>query len=551
MIDYTRRLTVFLISSGEPSREACRRRLEAQDCTFSLDEIVDVSPMDRAFQEMLDRCTTELYVQVDADMLLEPSAIRNLVEAIDRERPEVAVYCGWLWGDSEERPILGVKIYRHAITRRFPYASSLSCEVPQLEAMRGAGYQVSVQTEPQGRNGCLGLHFSLQTPEMAFRRQQRLAWKYRTRPYMAWWERYPQKLLERWRDDPTRINMAAALGAISGLSGPTPVESEADARETPPDYRRLMGSFTSALEEEAKVGPSELTLYITDRCNAACAGCWRAVNAPETPDMDPALARDVLSTFPSLRSVCIAGFGEPLMHPRLGEIIQACRERGVFSGIITNGILLLKRLEEVIQWMPGMITVSVNATTAEEHEAAQGVPRAWELTLAGIRSAVAAGLDVGVSYIVRRQNAERIDAFLDLSEALGVRFVNLVNLLPHGETEESFRASVITPDCPEVAVIERARKHPAARRVLHWPTLITLDSLPPRRCNSPYRLVGVDVRGFVTTCRRMATPDSFGALHYTRDDVWRDQELVQLRLAMQGDRELPQACKTCFGCWSG
>jgi len=75
-------LTVFVISSGEETGDDCIAALEAQDCTFRLEPVRGVAPMSAAFQSMPDRCRTPYFVQVDADMILKPDAIRKLYEAV-------------------------------------------------------------------------------------------------------------------------------------------------------------------------------------------------------------------------------------------------------------------------------------------------------------------------------------------------------------------------------------------------------------------------------------------------------------------------------------
>ena len=83
---YLADLTVFVISSGEETADDCMAALNVQDCTFRIEHILGVSPMSAAFQAMPDRCRTPYFVQVDADMVLKPEAVRKLYSEI-RESP--------------------------------------------------------------------------------------------------------------------------------------------------------------------------------------------------------------------------------------------------------------------------------------------------------------------------------------------------------------------------------------------------------------------------------------------------------------------------------
>jgi hypothetical protein len=75
-------LTVFVIASGEDTYDECLEALHNQDCNFKIDLIRDVYPMSKAFQTMPDQCQTRYFVQVDADIILHPHAIRTLHQAI-------------------------------------------------------------------------------------------------------------------------------------------------------------------------------------------------------------------------------------------------------------------------------------------------------------------------------------------------------------------------------------------------------------------------------------------------------------------------------------
>ena len=77
-------LTVFVLSTGEETLEDCLRSLERQTCRFRLERITDECPMSRAFQAMPQRCATRYFVQVDADMLLDPDAVERLYAGIRR-----------------------------------------------------------------------------------------------------------------------------------------------------------------------------------------------------------------------------------------------------------------------------------------------------------------------------------------------------------------------------------------------------------------------------------------------------------------------------------
>lgn len=79
-------VTVFVISSGEESESDCRAALDRQelgpDLSMVIESIRGVTPMSEAFNEMHRRSRTPLFIQVDADMILNPTAVRTLYEGL-------------------------------------------------------------------------------------------------------------------------------------------------------------------------------------------------------------------------------------------------------------------------------------------------------------------------------------------------------------------------------------------------------------------------------------------------------------------------------------
>lgn len=587
-------LTVFVLTTGEPSTPECLERLRSQDCLFKLELIENVAPMDAAFQAMLDRCTTPLYVQVDADMLLKTDAIRTLRQRMLVQPPDVAMYVAWLWGDDVKRPIQGIKIYRHDICRRFPYEQTLSCEVTQIQKLQAGGYRYVAADEPKIEAGCVGVHFACQTPQMAYQRWERLCEKHQKLPWMGWLKDHIPDLLNRLLADPGPINRAAFIGACVGL-GIIPQDREMDFRVGTPEFERLWGyfgegsptaycgGFEAVVQEAKRVedlkqytgevnDPREITLYLTQKCTKACFFCKRQLIGKveklawilpgETEprfDMEPALVRNLLAQFPSIESACLAGFGEPLLHPDFEEIVRVLRARNVFVGIITNGDLIVKKQDMIRRLHEevgiGYLSVSLYGTNREEHrEVTASGAGAWDNVVEGIKIlGTIPGLNFGMSYVTFKENLETVPTVLALGEEWGVQFVHLSNLLPHDNPDDpEFLRNVLTFGSPEMARIEEFKSLPGAHRVKAWPQPIDLDpKKAPGKCQSVHVSLGVNSWGHTSICRRVETPEEYRGDHFQVEGMWKNEKNTMMRKAMAGDIPLPRKCQRCFGCWSG
>ncbi|MEO1992349.1 MAG: glycosyltransferase family 4 protein [Pirellulales bacterium] len=217
-LDHSDVVTVFVSTVGAPSHKACLTCLAQQDCKFRLNIIDHVAPMSQAFQKMLDDCSTTFFVQVDEDMLLYPHAIRTLYEVIANSSN--CMFVANLYDVHLERCIQGIKIYRHVIVRNYPYEDVESCEKSQVRRLRADGHVI--QTMPLEKSVCkssdaLGLHGIYWTSKMIYERYLTLERKRRTNPVeMKFFQEYHGVFLERYLDQPSKLNFFALMGVICG-----------------------------------------------------------------------------------------------------------------------------------------------------------------------------------------------------------------------------------------------------------------------------------------------------------------------------------------------
>lgn len=207
-------VTVFVLDCGEPSVAKCKAHLLNQNTLFYCHFIFNKRPIGAAFSYMPALCATKYYVQVDADMILNPHTIRYLYARIIRTSEKTAFFCGWLWGDAEQQPIQGVKIFRKSVIDKVPYGDDYTYDFVFNQKLKDAGYEIVIDDKPEDEDGCLGLHWSLQTTLMAYRRWHRM-----TRKMIEFPEHYGyiKGII------PKLESRAAALGARDAIAG-RPVE---------------------------------------------------------------------------------------------------------------------------------------------------------------------------------------------------------------------------------------------------------------------------------------------------------------------------------------
>ena len=95
-----------------------------------------------------------------------------------------------------------------------------------------------------------------------------------------------------------------------------------------------------------KSKPSIMQLEPTNDCNSYCKICMRGFSGREVGYMKfEDFKRLPLNKF---KEVALHGWGEPLLHPDLFKMISHVKSLGIKVSVITNGILLGDKIEQIL-----------------------------------------------------------------------------------------------------------------------------------------------------------------------------------------------------------
>jgi len=299
------------------------------------------------------------------------------------------------------------------------------------------------------------------------------------------------------------------------------------------------------------MGPTELNVYLTTKCNARCKVCLRQHGVVEdAPDVDGALVGRVLNVFSTIRYATVAGFGEPTLSDQCGNVGRLLSKHCEAVALITNGIDLDQHADDLAVNGYDTIVVSLNGADVQER-AEFGMGKGMRETILGIRKLIDAGQKTVVSFIVHKGNVHRVFAWLNLAHQLEVEGVDLVNLLPPyglraGDARAFWELVIKDDDDRELALLEHVQEtHPFAEKVRAWP--VPLDTQGLHRCQSPSRVVGVDGAGHLTVCRRIIPPLRNAGLIWMQDP-YQCPAFAELRGGLErGGNSLHDSCKLCFG----
>lgn len=188
----------------------------------------------------------------------------------------------------------------------------------------------------------------------------------------------------------------------------------------------------------------QIYFYLTDGCNLRCRHCWVLSDLESSKQaaafLYPELLRHIVAQARSLglETAKLTG-GEPLLHPRITEIIEIIKAADLRLVMETNGVLLTPELARAVaECRHPSISVSLDGTEAETHEWVRGVPGCFQAALQGITYLVQAGLKPQIIFSILRRNRDQIEAIIDLAQKLGAGSLkfNIIQSSPRADRLE-------------------------------------------------------------------------------------------------------------------
>ncbi|MCC6523191.1 MAG: radical SAM protein [Polyangiaceae bacterium] len=159
--------------------------------------------------------------------------------------------------------------------------------------------------------------------------------------------------------------------------------------------------------------PLFVNIEPTHRCNLSCTYCDKHDGPQMTTEEGVRMVHEVADA--GGVSVCFDG-GEPLVHPGIGDMVRAGRERGLAVAISTNGLLVPRRIDDVAA--AHVMKISVDGAQ-EIHDRARG-PGAFERAIEGARVARDRGIWVALRMTIAEHNVRAHRDVLAIAAQLGI-----------------------------------------------------------------------------------------------------------------------------------
>ncbi|MBN1259195.1 MAG: PqqD family peptide modification chaperone [Anaerolineae bacterium] len=217
------------------------------------------------------------------------------------------------------------------------------------------------------------------------------------------------------------------------------------------DLERLLHSLQTIMQNRPGNAPAVRTMAfgthrrkypviseiaLTYRCQNRCFFCYASApdRGRQVPEMTTGEVNHIIDKISDQARVPMISFtgGEPTLRRDLPELIAYARGRDMRTNLITNGIRCADRayVAQLVEAGLHSAQVSVEAGEAAVHDDVVGNPGAFEHTLEGVRTLVAAGIHTHTNTTINRRNLEALPGLIDLLADMGQPYLSM-NMLIH------------------------------------------------------------------------------------------------------------------------
>jgi MoaA/NifB/PqqE/SkfB family radical SAM enzyme len=337
--------------------------------------------------------------------------------------------------------------------------------------------------------------------------------------------------------------------------------------------------------------PVTCNIGLTNKCNLRCEICGSQKFLDETGvrrrHMEFGTFEAVAETiFPFLVTVELNSQGDPLLHPRIADVLQRIAHHRCELKLQTNGTLFTDRVIDLLGEQHGMVMLSLDAVGPKFDEVRRG--GVWEKAEPGLERFLStrdpACLSVGIYPTLTRRT---IGEALNVVEWAAAHDVDAVIFHRYNPIQNSFEEAPSDAEYGRVRdelakwgsrrgnTVEvkfegelLSRRHRKDRRVKHadeakrwvrseflapsFPLDIeTAGADPVYICTSPRDYVEIGLEGQIgACCRAQDIPLGYATSVEEFADAWLGQNYDLIRRSLRRDATMPYPLPNCEGCVS-
>jgi radical SAM protein with 4Fe4S-binding SPASM domain len=284
---------------------------------------------------------------------------------------------------------------------------------------------------------------------------------------------------------------------------------------------------------------------VTTSCNLRCTGCYRTEhsdNYTKPKSLSISDFKKFIDGMPKVHDLMLWGFGEPLLHQHLTEMIHYAKNTDKIDRVIVTSNLMHKNPDIYDSlFLAGLtkLNCSVNSITQKEADLTR-TGCDMKLVLNNLRYIIKQGYLMKVHLVVSKINIHTFSNTAIELIKLGVKEIDFPDYIDLGNTKYCTTQEEKEYLNDQVCLLRLSYPHIKLN--------YTLCKLPLEPCWSPTFNPVISVDGYVGLCCYIIDKDRFNAgnLHdKTLSEIYYSKEYTKIQKDMtQG--KYPEICKDCY-----
>jgi len=363
------------------------------------------------------------------------------------------------------------------------------------------------------------------------------------------------EFVKRCKGNKSLQDIIAELSRLSG-NPPQKIEENLSTLVKTMEENKMI-SFMSSPLHPPRPEPREVNLFrrivsiifdVTNRCNLRCRHCYNDSGAKRDDELTFEEIKKSVDTFADagVLNMVVSG-GEPLLHPRIFDIIEYIRSKPMSCIIFTNGTLIT---EDVVKKFKELsivsVAMSIDGATPETNDSFRGVKGSFEKTRKAIEMMLEAGIPVRINVCLHKGIVDEFNDLLNLFRKWKISDYSIGPVSYTGRSEES--DFVITPE-EYKKVLKQLKEYESARGGKN-----ELPYVPQRtNCGAGMNSLTVKSNGIITLCSPFPDEISLGNIRTDSiREIWNNSELLnEIRRVDVSENEMCRGCRHIKVCQGG
>jgi radical SAM protein with 4Fe4S-binding SPASM domain len=293
--------------------------------------------------------------------------------------------------------------------------------------------------------------------------------------------------------------------------------------------------------------PYRMDIALTYQCNNDCTHCYnaRSRNFASLSENDWFKVIDNIWEL-SIPHIVFTG-GEPTLCEYLPDLIQYAENKGIITGINTNGRKLANEsfLNQLVAAGLDHIQITLESSNSQIHDQMVNFPGAWEETVSGIKNVLQKEVYMMTNTTMLKTNYREIPQTLDFLAELGVPTVGLNALIYSGKGKDVGTGLSETQLSPLLEIAKEKTINYNQKLIWYTPTHYCrfnpiTHELGVKGCSAALYNMCLEPNGDVLPCQSYYYPLG-NILKNSWNSIWNHELSLQLRER----KNLPQKCNQC------